>query len=54
LPAAIALFQGEWLVNFVQMAVASITGIVPVYLIALFAQRRLLSGLAVGGVKAVR
>jgi multiple sugar transport system permease protein len=51
LPVAIALFQGERLVNFGQMAVASITGIVPVYLIALFAQRWLVGGLTVGGMK---
>ncbi len=51
LPVAIALFQGERLVNFGQMAVASITGIVPVYLIALFAQRWLVGGLTVGSIK---
>jgi multiple sugar transport system permease protein len=51
LPVAIALFQGERLVNFGQMAVASITGIIPVYLIALFAQRWLVGGLTAGGIK---
>jgi multiple sugar transport system permease protein len=51
LPVAIALFQGERLVNFGQMAVASITQIAPVYLIALFARRWLVGGPTVGGVK---
>ena len=51
LPVAIALFQGERLVNFGQMAVASVTGIVPVYLIALLTQRWLVGGLTVGGIK---
>lgn len=51
LPVAIALFQGERLINFGQMAVASLTGIVPVYLLSLFAQRWLIGGLTAGGVK---
>jgi multiple sugar transport system permease protein len=51
LPVAIALFQGERLVNFGQMAVASLTGIIPIYLIALFAQRWLVGGLTMGGIK---
>jgi multiple sugar transport system permease protein len=51
LPVAIALFQGERLVNFGQMAVASITGIIPVYLIGLFAQRWLVGGLTTGSIK---
>lgn len=51
LPVAIALFQGERLINFGQMAVASLTGIVPVYLIGLFAQRWLIGGLTAGSVK---
>jgi multiple sugar transport system permease protein len=33
------------------MAVASLTGIIPVYLIALFAQRWLVGGLTMGGIK---
>lgn len=51
LPVAIALFQGERLINFGQMAVASLTGIVPVYLIGLFAQKWLIGGLTAGSVK---
>jgi multiple sugar transport system permease protein len=51
LPVAIALFQGERLVNFGQMAVASLTGIIPIYLIGLFAQRWLVSGLTAGSIK---
>ncbi|RUZ34744.1 carbohydrate ABC transporter permease, partial [Mesorhizobium sp. M7A.F.Ca.CA.001.04.1.1] len=51
LPVAIALFQGERLINFGQMAVASLTGIIPVYLIGLFAQRWLIGGLTAGSVK---
>ncbi len=51
LTVGISLFQGDRLVNFGQMAVASLTGIAPVYLIALFMQRHLVSGLAHGGVK---
>ncbi|WP_373414705.1 carbohydrate ABC transporter permease [Ensifer aridi] len=51
LPVGISLFQGDRLVNFGQMAAASLAGIAPVYLIALFMQRYLVSGLAHGGVK---
>ncbi|MGE3830775.1 MAG: carbohydrate ABC transporter permease [Parvibaculaceae bacterium] len=51
LPVAIALFQGERLINFGQMSVASLTGIVPVYLIGLFAQRWLIGGLTAGSIK---
>ncbi|WP_081159136.1 carbohydrate ABC transporter permease [Ensifer aridi] len=51
LPVGISLFQGDRLVNFGQMAAASLAGIAPVYLIALFLQRYLVSGLAHGGVK---
>ncbi|WVT76716.1 carbohydrate ABC transporter permease (plasmid) [Sinorhizobium chiapasense] len=51
LPVGISLFQGDRLVNFGQMAAASLAGIAPVYLIALFMQRYLVSGLAHGAVK---
>lgn len=51
LTVAISLFQGDRFVNFGQMAVASLAGIVPVYLIALFFQNRLVGGLTAGGVK---
>lgn len=51
LPVGISLFLGDRLTNFGQMAVASLTGILPVYLLALFSQRWLVEGLAHGGVK---
>lgn len=51
LPAAISLFQGDRLINFGQMAVASLSGVVPVYLLALIGQRWLVDGLAHGGLK---
>lgn len=51
LPVGVSLFQGDRLVNFGQMAVASITGIAPVYIASLFLQRYLVQGLAHGGVK---
>jgi len=51
LTVAISLFQGDRFVNFGQMAVASIAGIVPVYLIALFFQNHLIGGLMSGSVK---
>ncbi|RJG47348.1 carbohydrate ABC transporter permease [Mesorhizobium sp. DCY119] len=51
LTVGISLFQGERLVNFGQMAVASIAGIVPIYLIALLMQNRLVGGLTAGAVK---
>jgi multiple sugar transport system permease protein len=51
LPIGIALFQGDRLVNFGQMAAASFTGIVPVYIVALFFQRWLIKGLTHGAVK---
>lgn len=51
LPIGIALFQGDRLVNFGQMAAASFTGIVPVYIVALFFQRWLIKGLTQGAVK---
>jgi multiple sugar transport system permease protein len=51
LTVAISLFQGDRFVNFGQMAVASLAGVLPVYLIALFFQNRLVGGLTAGGVK---
>jgi multiple sugar transport system permease protein len=51
LTVAISLFQGDRFVNFGQMAVASLAGILPIYLIALFCQKRLVGGLTAGGVK---
>jgi len=51
LPVGISLFQGDRLVNFGQMSAASLTGMVPVYLVALFFQRWLIRGLTHGAVK---
>lgn len=51
LTIGIALFQGERLVNFGQMAAASVAGLVPVYIVAVVSQRWLVSGLVSGGVK---
>jgi multiple sugar transport system permease protein len=51
LPVGIALFQGDRLVQFGQMAAASLTGMIPIYLIALFFQRGLVRGLTMGAVK---
>lgn len=42
---AISLFQGERVVNFGQMAAASLIGIAPVWLIALGFQKHLIGGL---------
>ncbi|MBN9060544.1 MAG: carbohydrate ABC transporter permease, partial [Rhizobiales bacterium] len=51
LTVGISLFQGDRLVNFGQMAAASLAGIVPIYAIALLMQKHLVEGLAHGGVK---
>lgn len=51
LTVGISLFQGERLQNFGQMAAASLAGVVPIYLIALIAQRWLVDGLTAGAVK---
>jgi multiple sugar transport system permease protein len=51
LPVGLALFQGDRLVNFGQMAAASLTGMIPVYLVAIFFQRWLIRGLTHGAVK---
>lgn len=45
---AISLFQGERVVNFGQMAAASLVGIAPVYLVALAFQKHLVGGLGAG------
>ncbi|KAF1019187.1 MAG: Trehalose transport system permease protein SugB [Paracidovorax wautersii] len=45
---AISLFQGERVVNFGQMAAASLVGIAPVYLVALAFQKHLIGGLSAG------
>jgi multiple sugar transport system permease protein len=46
LPIGVALFQGERLINFGQMAVASLIGVIPIYLVAILFQRWLVNGLA--------
>jgi multiple sugar transport system permease protein len=51
LTVGVSLFQGDRLINFGQMAVASLSGIAPVYLLALFSQRWLLRGLTEGSIK---
>jgi multiple sugar transport system permease protein len=48
LPIGIALFQGERLVDFGQMAVASLIGVLPIYVTAIFAQKWLVGGLTTG------
>lgn len=51
LPVGIALMQGGREVVFGQMAAASLTGMIPVYLLALFMQRWLVGGLTQGSIK---
>ncbi|MGP3988889.1 carbohydrate ABC transporter permease [Streptomyces sp. 3N207] len=51
LPVALSLFQGDKSVQFGQQAVVSLIGIAPVYVLAVAAQRRLVSGLSAGAVK---
>ncbi len=51
MPIALALFQGDQIVNFGQMAVASLIGILPVAIAILFFQRWLIGGLTAGAEK---
>jgi multiple sugar transport system permease protein len=51
LPVGIALMQGGREVMFGQMAAASLSGLIPVYLLALFLQKWLVGGLTQGSVK---
>ena len=51
LPVGIALMQGGREVLFGQMAAASLAGLVPIYLLALFLQKWLVGGLTQGSVK---
>lgn len=51
LPVGIALMQGGREVMFGQMAAASLAGIIPVYLLALFMQKWLVGGLTQGSIK---
>jgi multiple sugar transport system permease protein len=51
LTVGVSLFQGDKEVQYGQMAAASLTGMVPVYILALFFQRWLIRGITAGGVK---
>lgn len=51
LPVAISLFQGDRGVQFGQMAAASLTAMVPVYVLALLMQKWLVGGLTSGSIK---
>ncbi|MFV0252256.1 MAG: carbohydrate ABC transporter permease [Beutenbergiaceae bacterium] len=51
LPVGISLMQGGREVMFGQMAAASLTALIPIYLLALFAQKWLVGGLTQGSVK---
>lgn len=51
LPVGISLFQGDRQVQFGQMAAASLTGLIPVYMAAVFLQRWLVEGLEQGALK---
>jgi multiple sugar transport system permease protein len=51
LPVGLSLFQGDRTVQFGQQAAASLVAIVPVYVLAVLAQRSLVGGLSQGAVK---
>ena len=51
LPVGIALMQGGREVMFGQMAAASLSGLIPIYLLALFLQKWLVGGLTQGSIK---
>ncbi|WP_421850414.1 carbohydrate ABC transporter permease [Oricola sp.] len=51
LTVGISLFQGERFVNFGQMAAASLSGMIPIYFVAILVQKWLIGGLAHGSVK---
>lgn len=50
-PIGISEFQGEHGLQFGEISAAALTGIVPVYVLAMFFQRYLIHGLTRGGVK---
>jgi multiple sugar transport system permease protein len=50
-PIGISEFQGEHGLQFGEISAAALTGIVPVYLLAMFFQRYLIHGLTRGGIK---
>ncbi|MEZ0164275.1 carbohydrate ABC transporter permease [Kineococcus sp. LSe6-4] len=51
LPVGLSLFQGDRTVQFGQQAAASLVGIVPMYVLAVVAQKWLVGGLSAGAVK---
>ncbi|WP_299731885.1 carbohydrate ABC transporter permease [uncultured Tateyamaria sp.] len=51
LPVALALFGGDQIVNYGQMATASLMGLIPVGIAVLFFQRWLVGGLTAGSAK---
>lgn len=51
MPVALALFGGDQIVNYGQMATASLIGIIPVAIAVLFFQRWLVGGLTAGSAK---
>lgn len=51
LPVGLSLYQGDRQLRYGQMSVASLIGIIPVYVLAMFFQRWLIRGLTSGGVK---
>lgn len=51
LPVGLSLYQGDRQLRYGQMAVASLVGIAPVYLLAMFLQRWLVRGLTAGAIK---
>jgi multiple sugar transport system permease protein len=50
-PIGISEFQGEHGLQFGEISAAALTGILPVYLLAMFFQRYLIHGLTRGGIK---
>jgi len=50
-PVAIALFRGQYQVSWGQVLAASLVATVPVAVVVLVAQRRIVQGLTLGGVK---
>ena len=51
LPVGLSLYQGDRQLRYGQIAVASLVGMAPVYLLAVFFQRWLVRGLTAGAVK---
>ncbi|WP_127076710.1 carbohydrate ABC transporter permease [Rhodomicrobium lacus] len=51
LTVALSIFQGDRIVNFGQMAVASLAGILPVFIIAYAFQGRLIEGMTAGSIR---